>query len=150
VKGLSGNREYEYERSETWEGGYVGIPYSDRGRDRHGCDCWGLVRLVYRERLEIILPSYRESYEASNDPVSASGAIAKYKGTFTEVQQPRPGDVVLLRVIGNETHVGIYLEGRRMLHAMKGTNSCIVNLRSKAWTRRVAGYFRHGLVTKEI
>ena len=37
----------------SWAGAYVGIPYRDHGADRSGCDCWGLVRLVYRERARI-------------------------------------------------------------------------------------------------
>ena len=34
-----------------WTQKYVGIPYRDLGRDMTGCDCWGLLRLVYGQEL---------------------------------------------------------------------------------------------------
>ena len=39
-----------------WANAYVGLPWADLGRDRTGCDCWGLARLVYAEQLGIALP----------------------------------------------------------------------------------------------
>jgi len=37
---------------------YIDIPYKHRGRDFNGCDCLGLVILIYKEELGIILPDY--------------------------------------------------------------------------------------------
>ena len=42
-----------------WSATYIGAPWSARGRDRDGLDCWGLVRLVYRDRLFRDLPDYQ-------------------------------------------------------------------------------------------
>lgn len=132
-----------------WEENYVGIPYLSRGRSRYeGCDCWGLVRLVYADEMGILLPSFRTAYESAQDMVEVEGVISKRKSGFDEVEEPRTADIVLCRVLGYETHVGIYVGDQRMLHVMKGTGACIVSLQSAMWKRRIVGYFRHSQAPK--
>ena len=50
-----------------WANAYVGLPWADLGRDRTGCDCWGLARLVYAEQLGIALPSYSDAYPCAGE-----------------------------------------------------------------------------------
>lgn len=39
-----------------WSTRYIGIPYRAGGRERDGLDCWGLIRLIYREERNTLLP----------------------------------------------------------------------------------------------
>lgn len=44
---------------------YLGIPFQDKGCGFEGCDCYGLVRLVYREELGIELPCLGDAYSTA-------------------------------------------------------------------------------------
>ena len=139
-------KERTKEWSSEWASKYVGVPYESRGRTREGCDCWGLVCLVYAEHFGIALPSFADAYESAQDMIEVDGLITSRKGSFEEIESPAPADIVLCRVLGYETHVGVYAGDHLMLHIMKGTDACIVNLNSAMWKRRVVGYFRNSTV----
>ena len=63
-----------------WSAAYVGLPWAEKGRDRAGLDCWGLVRLVYANALLIELPSYTEAYAS----VAERGEIGALMSTGSE------------------------------------------------------------------
>jgi hypothetical protein len=127
-----------------WTNDYIGIPYLSGGRDRAGSDCWGLVRLVYREQYGIDLPSYGEiDYDAANIAQTA-GLIADHRDQWQDVQDPCAGDVVLLRIEGYPAHVGVMIDATRMLHVHRdGLTSCIERLDGGSWRHRIEGYYRH-------
>lgn len=125
---------------------YVGLPYSLRGRDESGIDCWGLVRLVYKEQFDIELPSLVELYpDGSEDTVYQKLAedIAIRKEKWEEVASPDVGDIVLLRHNGFPVHVGIFIGDGKFLHAFGGTHSVVDRLTSVHWRNRIVGYFKY-------
>lgn len=125
-----------------WWNDYVGIPYLDRGRDRSGADCWGLARLVYREQQGIELPSFDGLYANANDG-AVDEIVAMEREGWTQHAEPAEGHLVLFRILGRESHVGVYIGEGKFLHAREGHAACIERLDSGAWRHRIAGFFAY-------
>lgn len=135
-----------------WVADYVGIPYRALGRARDGLDCWGLVRLVYAERMGIALPAYDgrgfcrgsgPTTRASVADVAALVADAK-RASWCEVPATSASapDVVLLRVHGQPIHVGVLVAPGAMLHSLAGHDSAVERLDGLAWSNRLMGFWR--------
>ena len=117
---------------------YTGIPYLVRGDTFDGCDCWGLVRIVYRD-LGIELPSYADY--AGEIGGLVDGLVAD--DIWHEVDEPAPLDVVLLRADWTDYHIGLIIGPGMMLHTVDLKNSCIENYNRPYWRPRLRGFFRY-------
>lgn len=130
----------------AWAAAYVGIPFLERGRDRAGCDCWGLARLVLGERFGVDVPSYTSDYESVADTRKLAALAERSRADgWVEVALPeaRPGDVLLLRLSGLPIHVGLVVAPGWMLHTKKATDSVLDRFGGLAWRNRVLGAYRH-------
>ena len=128
-----------------WVADYVGVPYRMLGRSRDGADCWGLVRLVYADRLGIALPAYDgRGFRGRASVPDVARLVADARGAWREVPEvaAAPPDLVLLRVHGQPVHVGLLVAPGIMLHSLAGHDSAVERLDSLAWARRVIGYGR--------
>lgn len=129
--------------------GFVGIPFVDGGRDRSGCDCWGLVRLVHSEVAGIELPSYGEISARELLAVSRRMDAAVQADPWRDVSgEPRRvmDCVVMKSLSGAENrawHCGIMMDEKRMLHTEKGADSHTVPLGHPSVASRIIGFFRH-------
>ena len=122
---------------------YVGIPFVNKGRNRSGCDCWGLVRLIYKEKFNTDLPDYLD-YETALDSVAIEPEITKVKNQeWIKIDRPKFGDVVLLNVTGLPVHVGIVLLDKTMIHCITGAGTVIEKYNSLKWKDRIDGFYRH-------
>lgn len=130
-----------------WHARYVGIPFADGGRTLAGCDCWGLVRLIYRHELALDLPSYGDTSAA--DLVRAARAIdtGKDGGSWQAVQASalEPFDVVVMRYAGRRLvgHVGLATDRQTVLHVEASTAAVCVPLDHWSIRERIACYRRH-------
>lgn len=124
---------------------YVGIPYVDKGRLITGCDCWGLLRLVYREQRGIDVPSYSEDYVTAADRKALAGLIAGELEPWREIEagNERTFDAVLMREGRFPRHIGIVTESGRLLHVSSGASSLIERYREGALQHRVVGFYRY-------
>ncbi|CAN2532525.1 hypothetical+protein [Methylocapsa aurea] len=129
----------------AWSNDYVGLPWRARGRDRAGLDCWGLVRLVYWERVGLSLPAYSESYATAEERAEISSVISgeRASGDWREVDEPLVYDVALFRIGGLESHVGVIVGPGLMLHVTEGHDSEIVRIFAPQWAPRLSRVMRH-------
>lgn len=126
-----------------WYNKYIDIPYKDGGRDALGLDCWGLVRLVYKDQFDIELPSLSEQYSTGKDHEQVSEVLAREKENWTIQQTAEVGDVIVFKMLGAETHVGVYLGDSKFLHIREGVNSVVESVDSRLWKNRLVGYFKY-------
>jgi cell wall-associated NlpC family hydrolase len=130
-----------------WSAAYVGLPWREKGRDRTGLDCYGLVRLVYADELGIDLPSYAEAYAGIAERAEIAALIAADAARWPWVPvaqgEERAFDVAVFRRGRLEAHVGIVVGGRRMLHILEGCQACIAACDGRAWSPRHAGFYRY-------
>lgn len=129
---------------------YIGIPFIDHGRDREGCDCWGLVRLVYREQLGIEFPDFGDEYSEAY----ARGEVSKIMER--EAQKEWCVDVTnapwkLLDIMsftrcGVESHVGMFVRPTEVLHVVEGALTTIERYDTVKWRNRLCRVIRHAEV----
>lgn len=124
---------------------YVGIPNRAHGRDRSGVDCWGLVRLVFQEERGIRLPSYVGQCPALDEREDLARLITSERdvGPWREVDRAQPFDVLLFRVGAHETHVGLAVDAKNMLHSFGGAGSVIERMDGPRWRKRLVGVYRY-------
>ena len=120
----------------------------DKGRDWDAWDCWGMLCVFHRDVLGVTLPSYVDDYQdAGESPESRKGLrdlIATNLGAWRRVDEPEPGDGVLLNIGGRPIHVGLAIGDGLMLHTERKINTVIERLASPMWARRIEGFYRYG------
>jgi cell wall-associated NlpC family hydrolase len=126
-----------------WAADYFELPFVDQGRDRRGVDCWGLVRLVYQEQLDIDLPDFLFSaYDRSLRPEIAAAYDTEHR-RWRPVETPALFDVAVFRVHHTPFHYAVMLDANHMLHIEVGCNVAKERIDSPRWNRRLVGVYRH-------
>jgi len=118
---------------------YVGIPYKINGRNFDGCDCWGLVCLVYRYEFGIDIDKY-----FYKDLAEGHDLIAKEKKCFMKIEKPAIGDLVLFNIGGKPSHIGIVIGTeyqKNLLHTVAEHDSAIDRYNSVRWIKRIEGFY---------
>lgn len=144
----------------AWVGGYVGIPFADKGRAHAGCDCWGLVRLALVEHFGISLPDYSDAYAGALDHDSVATAVqAGLRDGWSLVEgAPQCGDLLVIKIAGRPWHCGLMVSSERFLHCPQQTDrhtgqetgtSCIERLDAVVWRRRIEGIYRHASMQQQ-
>ena len=125
-----------------WSNKYIGIPYKANGRDNTGLDCWGLARLIYSEQFNITLPSFSTDYDISDD-ARITELIAQYHEGWKKLDTPQEGSLVLFKVLGAETHIGIAISDSQFIHVREGSDVAVERFDSVKWAKRISGHFKY-------
>lgn len=112
----------------------VGTPYEEM-------NCWEAARSFYLNCLGVDLKHYCE--EAPSDREEIKNLIYTNRGDFEEIKIGRElkfGDLVLFKIRGIESHIGVFVGGGKFFHAYKGTGSCVDRI--DRWKHLIAGVYR--------
>lgn len=127
---------------------YLRLPYKEGGRDHAGVDCWGLIRLIYRDLLGIDLPAFPGIAGAS--AIHLCGEIEKESNSshWKEIEWPEDKCVVAMSQLQAIHHVGVYAEadGGKVIHAWQKQGiiaDTFFRIRLKGF--RTIKFYRHGL-----
>ena len=105
---------------------YLSTRYLDGGETRFGVDCSGLVVAVYRD------------YAGMKLPRSASSMFNQ--GKRIKREELEFGDLVFFNLRGEEiSHVGIYIGGKRFVHATRLSGVTVSSLDEDYYKRSYGG-----------
>lgn len=109
---------------------WYGTRYRLGGSTKEGIDCSAFVQVLFATQYGINLPrTAREQYDAT-------AHISR-----TELKE---GDLVFFNTTGGVSHVGIYLQNNKFVHAGSSAGVTISDLFDPYWEKRFVGVGRYG------
>ncbi len=130
-----------------WWDKYRRIPFADVGRDWSACDCWGIICLIYWEELGIKLEGYEAAYSDTTERKTLAHIVsAEHQKNWRDLEpgeKPQPFDVIILKIGGIASHVGIVTKPGSMLHCSKDVNTVHEPYTRLQWKDRIMGFARY-------
>lgn len=122
---------------------FIGIPFVDGGRTFEGADCYGLVKLYYKNILNIEIP---ETKIQPNQPkrimINYLNEISK---NWKQIESPEKNCVVAMAMHDEHpklvTHFAVMIDEKRMLHTLNKQNSNIKNIDDISIKPFIKGFF---------
>ena len=106
---------------------WMGTRYRLGGADKTGIDCSALMQILFTSLYGVSIPrTAREQYDFSK------------KVSRTELKE---GDLVFFNTIGGVSHVGMYLQNNKFIHAST-SGVTISDLYDEYWSRKFIGVGR--------
>jgi cell wall-associated NlpC family hydrolase len=102
-------------------------------------NCWDLSVYFYLSEFGIDL-KHIHSEKDTPPREETRNLIYSNKGEFEQVVSPEFGDLIVLKVLGIESHIAIYIGNGKMLHTSKRIGSVVE--RVEKFKKHIFGYFR--------
>lgn len=112
---------------------YIGKPYQKY-------NCFDLAKEFYLCEYGITLKDY---FEGQVDPSrkEIECLVISNKGDFERVKSPALGDLIVIRMYGYASHIGVYVGEGKFIHSLKNVGSCMDSL--SRYSKMVEGFYRH-------
>lgn len=115
------------------------------GRQYNELNCWQLAREFYRICLGVELKHYFEDPTVP-ERKEVRDLIYANTGDFEKATLPLQfGDILLFKIRGIESHIGVFIEPGKFLHSQKKVGSCIERL--EKWKHLLVCAYRLGSKT---
>lgn len=112
--------------------GLIGAKYSDK-------NCWDVVRDYYKMEFDIDLKHYYDPCSDVSDRKYVESLVYTNEKDFVKVRSPKVGDIIVIKMMGVESHIAVFLGNGQMLHTTK-TTGCVID-RVGRWSKLVTGYY---------
>ena len=107
---------------------WYGTRYRLGGTDKDGIDCSALMQTFFTTLYGVTLP------RTAREQFSFSRRISR-----TEI---REGDLIFFNTIGGVSHVGMYLQNNKFIHASSGGGVTISDIYDEYWMKKFVGIGR--------
>lgn len=112
------------------------------GREYAQVNCWDLVREFYMTEFQIELPKFYSGITPNDKDSAVLICDEGNRVSFEKVSTaPTFGDLMPIKILGLECHIGIFIGEGKFLHSQKKTGSVLDNL--DRWKHLITGYYRH-------
>ena len=122
---------------------FIGIPFVSKGRSFKGCDCYGLVKLYYKEVLNIDLP---ETVITAEQP---RRTFANYLNEISKnwtSTVPQKNAVVAMAVNAQHpslvTHFAVMIDDKRFIDTKENMSSYLTSINNKKIKNQIKGFYK--------
>jgi len=124
---------------------YIGLPYKHLGRDFDGVDCFGLLRLIYKEELDIVLPDYTDLKYSKDWYKKEDHIVENFQKYFYIIDRSeKVFDCIIFYLNSGfiANHCGVYISDDKFIHIYEDETSMISRL-SEFWIAKVYKHIRY-------
>ena len=122
---------------------FIGIPFISKGRSFNGCDCYGLVKLYYKEILNIDIP---ETIITAEQP---RRTFANYLNEISKnwtATTPAKNVVVAMSVNAEHpnlvTHFAVMIDDKRFIDTRENRSSYLTSIDDKKIKNQIKGFYK--------